>query len=149
MQTFCEFPSTWQVEPRRADGFVRATSPGADCYVEVDPLDLPTRERQQLPDPILGSTRSDAVRIGARSIGATKAGWRYELVEVAVVEDGRLVEARLVILLSFLERLGALRFGAADPSVLKTRHAEIMAMIESARPDWNGAEVVAIADFAT
>jgi len=146
MRTRCELSADWVVDEDPATGAARARSKIAELEIEIDPLRPRAAPGTGRDAAIRGATPPVAIRIGRTSSGQTRDGWPYELVEATVVEDGRLVEARLVVLLDFLQRVSALRIRARSEATLAEHRAALVSIIESARPDWRG-EAVALSEL--
>jgi len=142
-----DLPPGWNILESQADGRLLAQRDGAELALAVDPLRLPPTSGADGDAALVGRADPASIRAGRRSRGQTSCGWPFELIEVAVIVQGQLVEARIVILFEFLHRVCALRFGASLPATLTTFHPEIMAIIGSARPDWDGASPVTISEL--
>jgi len=67
---------------------------------------------------------------GAGTLHATQSGWQYQLVELA---------DRFVAVFEFIDHVGVV--------VLRGPRDEVLHVLEQARPDWHGADVIALSEL--
>jgi hypothetical protein len=141
MRTVVAEPASWQ-----ARGGVLA-SPDGGVTIEIGalvpaPLDGPAFVREVLNDA------DGEVRVVASQPATSACGWPYDRIECVVVDgDGRAREARIVAIYRFLARVAVIRVRAADPVALGAARAVIEAVFASARPDWRGDRIAALAEL--
>jgi hypothetical protein len=131
-------------------GWIRLTDAilgrdGADVVVELDPLRVRPSDRNAFDrNAVVGSSDPSTVRVLRRAKARTRHGWPAELLEAVVVEKEQVVEARLVVVLDFMQRLGVMRARARPPELFVAHRAEVLEMMDSARPRWSDGAVIAV-----
>jgi hypothetical protein len=148
VKTVVRPPEGWRLVDDRDDGGARWQRDDGSVVLEVTPLELRGEDDAawRRRAVVEGADPAD-VRVGRTSVERAASGWPMEVIEVAVVEGERLLEARLVVLFVFLQHRTALRFRAREPAALTAHHPEVMAILGSAGPDWSSDELLALSEL--
>jgi hypothetical protein len=140
MRTMITIPEGWI---RLSDAILGRD--GADVVVELEPLRFRPADRNKFErDAVVGSSDPQSVRVLRRTRARTRHGWPAEVLEAMVVEREQPVEARLVVVLDFMQRLGVMRARIRPAHQFRAHRAEVLEMMDSARPRWNDGAVIAV-----
>ncbi|HPH28430.1 MAG TPA: tetratricopeptide repeat protein [Pseudomonadota bacterium] len=150
MRLVLRFPAPWEVSEasentaiaiRPGDGQPEASMHLGRLLIRPDEprAFFEQTVRSQLPP-------GTQVKIGQRLDRQTVDGWPLHLIEAAVCDaHGAVLEQRLCAFFTFLEHLAVAVVRVSNPTRLPALAPEILAILDSGRPDWRG-EPLSLAD---